>query len=61
MEANRNLQQQITQRKQIAKALRDARDAAEAANHSKDKYPLPPVTTSLQPRNKRTVAYLHLA
>ena len=37
LEANRNLQQQIAERKQIARALRDARDAAETANRSKDK------------------------
>ena len=51
LEANRNLQQQITQRKQIAKALRDARDAAEAANHSKDKYLAAASHDLLQPLN----------
>lgn len=38
LEANRNLQQQIAQREQVEQALRDARDAAQAANNSKDKY-----------------------
>ncbi|EJM53829.1 PAS domain S-box [Pseudomonas sp. GM49] len=51
LEANRNLQQQITQRKQIARALRDARDAAEAANHSKDKYLAAASHDLLQPLN----------
>ncbi|PMZ85218.1 MULTISPECIES: NahK/ErcS family hybrid sensor histidine kinase/response regulator [unclassified Pseudomonas] len=51
LEANRNLQQQIIQRKQIAKALRDARDAAEAANHSKDKYLAAASHDLLQPLN----------
>jgi PAS domain S-box-containing protein len=51
LEANRNLQQQITQRKQIAEALRDARDAAEAANHSKDKYLAAASHDLLQPLN----------
>ncbi|MBD9439600.1 NahK/ErcS family hybrid sensor histidine kinase/response regulator [Pseudomonas sp. PDM04] len=51
LEANRNLQQQITQRKQIAEALRDARDAAEAANRSKDKYLAAASHDLLQPLN----------
>ncbi|VVQ22948.1 NahK/ErcS family hybrid sensor histidine kinase/response regulator [Pseudomonas fluorescens] len=51
LEANRNLQQQITQRKQIAEALRDARDAAEAANSSKDKYLAAASHDLLQPLN----------
>lgn len=51
LEANRNLQQQSTQRKQIAEALRVARDAAEAANHSKDKYLAAASHDLLQPLN----------
>ncbi|VVM56959.1 Sensor histidine kinase RcsC [Pseudomonas fluorescens] len=51
LEANRNLQLQITQRKQIAEALRDARDAAEAANRSKDKYLAAASHDLLQPLN----------
>ena len=51
LEANRNLQQQITQRQQIAQALRDARDAAEAANRSKDKYLAAASHDLLQPLN----------
>lgn len=51
LEANRNLQQQIIQRKQIAEALRDARDAAEAANRSKDKYLAAASHDLLQPLN----------
>lgn len=51
LEANRNLQQQITQRKQIAQALRHARDAAEAANRSKDKYLAAASHDLLQPLN----------
>ncbi len=51
LDANRNLQQQITQRKQIAEALRDARDAAEAANRSKDKYLAAASHDLLQPLN----------
>jgi CheY-like chemotaxis protein len=50
LEANRNLQQQITQRQQIAQALRDARDA-EAANRSKDKYLAAASHDLLQPLN----------
>ncbi|MNO79966.1 Autoinducer 2 sensor kinase/phosphatase LuxQ [compost metagenome] len=51
LEANRNLQQQITERKQIARALRDARDAAETANRSKDKYLAAASHDLLQPLN----------
>ncbi|WPN55702.1 NahK/ErcS family hybrid sensor histidine kinase/response regulator [Pseudomonas sp. P9_31] len=51
LDANRNLQQQIAQRKQIAEALRDARDAAEAANRSKDKYLAAASHDLLQPLN----------
>lgn len=51
LDANRNLQQQITERKQIAEALRDARDAAEAANRSKDKYLAAASHDLLQPLN----------
>ena len=38
LDANRNLQQQIARRERIERDLREARDAAEAANRSKDKY-----------------------
>ncbi|SDZ31761.1 NahK/ErcS family hybrid sensor histidine kinase/response regulator [Pseudomonas sp. NFIX28] len=51
LEANRNLQQQITQREQIEQALRDARDAAQAANRSKDKYLAAASHDLLQPLN----------
>lgn len=51
LEANRNLQQQITERKQIAQALRDARDAAQLANRSKDKYLAAASHDLLQPLN----------
>ncbi|WPN45015.1 MULTISPECIES: NahK/ErcS family hybrid sensor histidine kinase/response regulator [unclassified Pseudomonas] len=51
LEANRNLQQQIVQRKLIARALRHARDAAQAANHSKDKYLAAASHDLLQPLN----------
>jgi len=51
LEANRNLQQQVTQRKQIGQALRVARDAAEAANRSKDKYLAAASHDLLQPLN----------
>lgn len=51
LEANRNLQQQIAERKQIARALRDARDAAETANRSKDKYLAAASHDLLQPLN----------
>lgn len=51
LEANRNLHQQITERKQIARALRDARDAAQLANRSKDKYLAAASHDLLQPLN----------
>lgn len=51
LEANRNLQQQIAEREQIEHALRDARDAAQAANHSKDKYLAAASHDLLQPLN----------
>ncbi|MGO4364819.1 PAS domain-containing hybrid sensor histidine kinase/response regulator [Pseudomonas sp. PAB10] len=51
LEANRNLQQQIAQREQIEQALRDARDAAQAANNSKDKYLAAASHDLLQPLN----------
>ncbi|HEY0286063.1 MAG TPA: NahK/ErcS family hybrid sensor histidine kinase/response regulator [Pseudomonas sp.] len=51
LEANRNLQQQIAQREQVEQALRDARDAAESANHSKDKYLAAASHDLLQPLN----------
>ena len=51
LEANRNLQQQITQREQIEHDLRDARDAAQAANRSKDKYLAAASHDLLQPLN----------
>jgi len=51
LEANRNLQQQIAEREQIEQALRDARDAAQAANHSKDKYLAAASHDLLQPLN----------
>ena len=51
LEANRNLQQQITQRELIERALRDARDAAQAANRSKDKYLAAASHDLLQPLN----------
>ncbi|SEP68391.1 PAS domain S-box-containing protein [Pseudomonas sp. NFACC02] len=51
LEANRNLQQQIIQREQIEHDLREARDAAEAANHSKDKYLAAASHDLLQPLN----------
>jgi PAS domain S-box-containing protein len=51
LEANRNLQQQITQREHIEQALRDARDAAQAANRSKDKYLAAASHDLLQPLN----------
>lgn len=51
LEANRNLQQQIAERKQIARALRDARDAAQTANRSKDKYLAAASHDLLQPLN----------
>jgi PAS domain S-box-containing protein len=51
LEANRNLHQQITQRQQVERALRDARDAAQAANRSKDKYLAAASHDLLQPLN----------
>ncbi|EXF92954.1 sensor histidine kinase [Pseudomonas fluorescens HK44] len=51
LEANRNLQQQIAQREQVEQALRDARDAAQAANSSKDKYLAAASHDLLQPLN----------
>lgn len=51
LEANRNLQQQIAEREQIEHALREARDAAQAANHSKDKYLAAASHDLLQPLN----------
>src|SRR3546814_1527178 len=51
MEANLNLQQQIAQRELIEQQLRDARDAAQAANRSKDKYLAAASHDLLQPLN----------
>ncbi|WP_053138551.1 hybrid sensor histidine kinase/response regulator [Pseudomonas sp. MIACH] len=51
LEANHNLQQQIAQREQVEQELRDARDAAEAANRSKDKYLAAASHDLLQPLN----------
>lgn len=51
LEANLNLQQQIAQRERIEHDLRDARDAAEAANRSKDKYLAAASHDLLQPLN----------
>ena len=51
LEANRNLQQQIAHRERVEKDLRDARDAAEAANRSKDKYLAAASHDLLQPLN----------
>lgn len=51
LEANRNLQQQIAQRQQVEQDLRDARDAAQAANRSKDKYLAAASHDLLQPLN----------
>ena len=51
LEANSNLQQQIAEREQIEHALREARDAAQAANHSKDKYLAAASHDLLQPLN----------
>lgn len=51
LEANRNLQQQIAQRERIERDLREARDAAEAANRSKDKYLAAASHDLLQPLN----------
>ncbi|VVN80919.1 NahK/ErcS family hybrid sensor histidine kinase/response regulator [Pseudomonas fluorescens] len=51
LEANHNLQQQIAQRQQVEQDLRDARDAAQAANRSKDKYLAAASHDLLQPLN----------
>ncbi len=51
LEANRNLQQQIAQRELIEQQLRDARDAAQAANRSSDKYLAAASHDLLQPLN----------
>ncbi|MFO2462869.1 hybrid sensor histidine kinase/response regulator [Pseudomonas sp. 15FMM2] len=51
LEANRNLQQQIARRERIEQDLRDARDAAQAANRSKDKYLAAASHDLLQPLN----------
>lgn len=51
LEANLNLQQQIAQRERIEQDLRDARDAAQAANRSKDKYLAAASHDLLQPLN----------
>ena len=48
---NRSLQQQILERERIEVALREARDAAEAANRSKDKYLAAASHDLLQPLN----------
>lgn len=50
-QANRNLRQQIIERNHIEKALREARDAAEEANRSKDKYLAAASHDLLQPLN----------
>ncbi|WP_260955825.1 ATP-binding response regulator [Pseudomonas citri] len=49
--ANHNLQQQIAQRELVERQLRDARDAAQAANRSKDKYLAAASHDLLQPLN----------
>lgn len=51
LESNRNLQCQIEERERIEQALREARDAAEAANRSKDKYLAAASHDLLQPLN----------
>lgn len=51
LEANHNLQQQIAQRELVEQQLRDARDAAQAANRSKDKYLAAASHDLLQPLN----------
>ncbi|SCX66765.1 Signal transduction histidine kinase [Pseudomonas sp. NFACC32-1] len=51
LEANHNLQQQIAQRKLVEQQLRQARDAAQAANRSKDKYLAAASHDLLQPLN----------
>nr|WP_298141118.1 NahK/ErcS family hybrid sensor histidine kinase/response regulator [uncultured Pseudomonas sp.] len=50
-EVNRHLLEQIVERKRIEGALREARDAAEAANLSKDKYLATASHDLLQPLN----------
>ncbi|TCV69623.1 hybrid sensor histidine kinase/response regulator [Pseudomonas fluorescens] len=51
LEANHNLQQQIAQRERVEQQLRDARDVAQAANRSKDKYLAAASHDLLQPLN----------
>lgn len=51
LEANRHLQQEIRERERIQCELREARDAAEAANQSKDKYLAAASHDLLQPLN----------
>lgn len=51
LEANHNLQQQIARRERIENDLREARDAAQAANRSKDKYLAAASHDLLQPLN----------
>ena len=51
LDTNRNLQQQIARRERIEQDLRDARDAAQAANRSKDKYLAAASHDLLQPLN----------
>lgn len=51
LDANHNLQQQIARRERIEQDLRDARDAAQAANRSKDKYLAAASHDLLQPLN----------
>ncbi|CAH0288327.1 hybrid sensor histidine kinase/response regulator [Pseudomonas brassicacearum] len=51
LEANHNLQQQIAQRELVEQQLRDARDVAQAANRSKDKYLAAASHDLLQPLN----------
>ncbi|NLY17067.1 MAG: response regulator [Gammaproteobacteria bacterium] len=50
-DSNLHLQQQVRQREQVEQALREARDAAEAANRSKDKYLAAASHDLLQPLN----------
>ncbi|MBU1329750.1 MAG: response regulator [Gammaproteobacteria bacterium] len=50
-EVNANLQRQIVERARIEQALREARDAAEEANRSKDKYLAAASHDLLQPLN----------
>lgn len=51
LESNRHLQRQIEERERIEQALREARDAAESANRSKDKYLAAASHDLLQPLN----------